>query len=194
MIGSRAHPRSRGENLKATTESRSIPGSSPLTRGKPGVADEGQTDDGLIPAHAGKTPLPVVRAGWRRAHPRSRGENHRRHRAAIEAGGSSPLTRGKHAPPGAWLSHDGLIPAHAGKTSHHDLSKVRTWAHPRSRGENCLRYGGQNHVPGSSPLTRGKPHLAPPGPRGPGLIPAHAGKTLPDLRFYRADRSDLGKP
>ena len=27
-----------------------------------------------------------------------------------------------------------------------------------------------------------------------GLIPAHAGKTLPDLRFYRADRSDLGKP
>ena len=27
-----------------------------------------------------------------------------------------------------------------------------------------------------------------------GLIPAHAGKTLPDLRFYCADRSDLGKP
>ena len=27
-----------------------------------------------------------------------------------------------------------------------------------------------------------------------GLIPTHAGKTLPDLRLYRADRSDLGKP
>ena len=47
---------------------------------------------------------------------------------------------------------------------------------------------------GSSPLTRGK-HCARRCRRlCPGLIPAHAGKTLPDLRFYRADRSDLGKP
>ena len=47
---------------------------------------------------------------------------------------------------------------------------------------------------GSSPLTRGKQgQVATPGVV-PGLIPAHAGKTLPDLRFYRADRSDLGKP
>ena len=48
--------------------------------------------------------------------------------------------------------------------------------------------------PGSSPLTRGKRMDRRANTRRQGLIPAHAGKTLPDLRFYCADRSDLGKP
>ena len=47
---------------------------------------------------------------------------------------------------------------------------------------------------GSSPLMRGKLAVVLPLLFGDGLIPAHAGKTLPVLRFYRADRSDLGKP
>ncbi len=69
-----------------------------------------------------------------------------------------------------------------------------TRAHPRSRGENSRVVLEAVHTAGSSPLTRGKPvnidiHAA-----TLGLIPAHAGKTLPDLRFYCADRSDLGKP
>ena len=49
-------------------------------------------------------------------------------------------------------------------------------------------------VKGSSPLTRGKLQDFAARLQATGLIPAHAGKTLPDLRFYRADRSDLGKP
>ena len=52
------------------------------------------------------------------------------------------------------------------------------WAHPRSRGENDLIRKKGTTIWGSSPLTRGKPFaLALAGLR-PGLIPAHAGKTL----------------
>ena len=47
---------------------------------------------------------------------------------------------------------------------------------------------------GSSPLTRGKLGALGDSDDLVRLIPAHAGKTLPDLHFYRADRSDLGKP
>ena len=68
------------------------------------------------------------------------------------------------------------------------------WAHPRSRGENLMGLATTLLTEGSSPLTRGKRLERAAHPGCHGLIPAHAGKTLPDLRFYRADRSDLGKP
>ena len=51
----RAHPRSRGENATSSASSNSIPGSSPLTRGKHSQCDEMRPEAGLIPAHAGKT-------------------------------------------------------------------------------------------------------------------------------------------
>ena len=108
--------------------------------------------------------------------------------------GSSPLTRGKPDPVPRRLDGRRLIPAHAGKTRRRCRGHVESPAHPRSRGENLevdfLKIGGL----GSSPLTRGKPSLAPTAAAAAGLIPAHAGKTLSDLRFYQADRSDLGKP
>ena len=51
------------------------------------------------------------------------------------------------------------------------------WAHPRSRGENSTgEYFGATFL-GSSPLTRGKPIMAPEPAKVTGLIPAHAGKT-----------------
>ena len=91
--------------------------------------------------------------------------------------GSSPLTRGKHAPGGCACVRDRLIPAHAGKTRWHAVSRIPTAAHPRSRGENHAPGGCSRVRDGSSPLTRGK--LA---DRGIPiwkyrLIPAHAGKT-----------------
>ncbi len=51
----RAHPRSRGENLKVDLFQAFPPGSSPLTRGKRLTGAGGATGAGLIPAHAGKT-------------------------------------------------------------------------------------------------------------------------------------------
>ena len=51
-------------------------------------------------------------------------------------------------------------------------------AHPRSRGENKFDPGSQWSERGSSPLTRGKQDGSTSGAYMPGLIPAHAGKTL----------------
>ncbi len=92
--------------------------------------------------------------------------------------GSSPLTRGKRSEVQGSIEATGLIPAHAGKTSHHLPARERGSAHPRSRGENAGRTGRGGPGWGSSPLTRGKPWCKPCLPRHVGLIPAHAGKTL----------------
>ena len=55
MASPGAHPRSRGENPSAWTRSESVPGSSPLTRGKRGSTVRWSRVPRLIPAHAGKT-------------------------------------------------------------------------------------------------------------------------------------------
>ena len=149
---------------------------------------------GLIPAHAGKTPAAGPWPSSGAAHPRSRGENKTISPIASRRAGSSPLTRGKRFLGRERASWGGLIPAHAGKTLGGLGALFSMQAHPRSRGENPDRLSDSQLNRGSSPLTRGKPcDWSLPGRTG-GLIPAHAGKTLSDLRFYRTDRSDLGKP
>ena len=91
--------------------------------------------------------------------------------------GSSPLTRGKREDIGGRSVRDGLIPAHAGKTSVHPLVVACPAAHPRSRGENSRAAAMSSFAAGSSPLTRGK-HDGPSAPVADvRLIPAHAGKT-----------------
>ena len=75
---SRAHPRSRGENVIAPVMLDRRLGSSPLTRGKRADRHDSQADGGLIPAHAGKTSAPICVMIGSRAHPRSRGENLRK--------------------------------------------------------------------------------------------------------------------
>ena len=169
-------------------------GSSPLTRGKPNHDVGWRDQPRLIPAHAGKTREIFSFARHYGAHPRSRGENPAEGTDRELDAGSSPLTRGKRAERLAVVQHEGLIPAHAGKTG--DLVKAYNLdkAHPRSRGENAGGTPGKAPVGGSSPLTRGKRVTGCPQLRADRLIPAHAGKTLPDLRFYCADRSDLGNP
>ena len=154
--GSPAHPRSRGENCPAYRWSRTTAGSSPLTRGKPMVSIGLSFFEGLIPAHAGKTGSNPARAGTRRAHPRSRGENLAGAGGLIAVWGSSPLTRGKHLQAHGIDPLAGLIPAHAGKTdwARHDHDQGE--AHPRSRGENTSTLVDAVDARGSSPLTRGK--------------------------------------
>ena len=51
----RAHPHSRGENIKAAAAAVAEWGSSPLTRGKPHRHRVQRHEGGLIPTHAGKT-------------------------------------------------------------------------------------------------------------------------------------------
>ena len=73
----------------------------------------------------------------------------------------------------------GLIPAHAGKTAAASSDDSPIEAHPRSRGENRELKQDDTGACGSSPLTRGKPHLGHSSPAARRLIPAHAGKTGP---------------
>ena len=152
-------------------------GSSPLTRGKRDARFLQYLDHGLIPAHAGKTTLWTATRSPVRAHPRSRGENVFRRVVVGVAGGSSPLTRGKHEHARELGVLVGLIPAHAGKTRGRRRRTCPARAHPRSRGENGgLTLSGHSDW-GSSPLTRGK-HLRGALPKQRDrLIPAHAGKT-----------------
>ena len=75
----------------------------------------------------------------------------------------------------------GLIPAHAGKTLRSARLSWPIWAHPRSRGENNLITIRRETSCGSSPLTRGKLTISSAWLRPWGLIPAHAGKTLPQV-------------
>ena len=91
----RAHPRSRGENQLLATFSSHSGGSSPLTRGKHEEPQARPARQGLIPAHAGKTGWPGRPGRWKRAHPRSRGENTSMTPRSVAPMGSSPLTRGK---------------------------------------------------------------------------------------------------
>ena len=189
-----AHPRSRGENKRTAPGADQAIGSSPLTRGKRRLTSMLTTHSRLIPAHAGKTCVVFIVTGPVRAHPRSRGENCRRWCRSGRCSGSSPLTRGK--PRSRWRrgARGRLIPAHAGKTRRARSPAGVSGAHPRSRGENPTVEAGKLITAGSSPLTRGKLAVEGEAVGVGGLIPAHAGKTLPDLRFYCADRSDLGNP
>ena len=172
------HPRSRGENRIAVPRASNRSGSSPLTRGKLYLGAQAFAARGLIPAHAGKTSLtsPTSLQAW--AHPRSRGENFPASWSMLVPPGSSPLTRGKLRARGARALRGGLIPAHAGKTRSRSTGRRPRGAHPRSRGENPVKVWGLTCPGGSSPLTRGKHVPSVYGGRRPGLIPAHAEKTI----------------
>ena len=117
--GTRAHPRSRGENQNS------------------GLMVRMRT--GLIPAHAGKTRAAIRSGRAAGAHPRSRGENIVDKPNILAGLGSSPLTRGKPERAGVEGDDCRLIPAHAGKTLIWSAPDLKTAAHPRSRGENPYR-------------------------------------------------------
>ena len=152
----RAHPHSREENVVLRRLPAAAAGSSPLTLGKlirlrhvgliegliPAHAGKhpqhvaGNSPGGLIPTHAGKTDSTSSCRTYRRAHPRSRGENKQLLVAAASQRGSSPLTRGKRYLTTIKPTLANLIPAHAGKTRCTVSRSRRCRAHPRSRGEN----------------------------------------------------------
>ena len=134
--GRRAHPRSRGENDYFQVADAVDAGSSPLTRGKRRRCFVHTKQQGLIPAHAGKTVRCQRCPAGVAAHPRSRGENNNVTCVSLVSRGSSPLTRGKRIRAWCMRNRAGLIPAHAGKTQSYFKPLSRAWAHPRSRGEN----------------------------------------------------------
>ena len=191
--GSRAHPRSRGENVDWVYNSVTGVGSSPLTRGKLLRGASRQDGRGLIPAHAGKTVPDWEHKALPGAHPRSRGENALADMGAYTGNGSSPLTRGKQQQRGRDNLDARLIPAHAGKTDSVEREAREVEAHPRSRGENG--HGRREHLRprGSSPLTRGKPPGGGQPPPRPGAHPRSRGENTcwPSTRSISRGSSPL---
>ena len=131
----RDHPRIRGEHSISRRVDAKRSGSSPHTRGAPGVVGDRECGERIIPAYAGSTQDCSKRQG--------------------DGRGSSPHTRGA---PMHGLG-DGLtgriIPAYAGSTPHAAASATRLQDHPRIRGEHTTFVPEIDVPDGSSPHTRG---------------------------------------
>ena len=171
------HPRSRGEY--SATQPRLPPrrGSSPLSRGIHAIAALQPTYVGIIPALAGNTVPRRPNSSATGDHPRSRGEYPGSVWRAISRPGSSPLSRGILLHKVGSNRKYRIIPALAGNTASCFATPDATSDHPRSRGE----YGSAAEevvvLGGSSPLSRGIPHLLGPGSGFRRIIPALAGNT-----------------
>ena len=152
-------------------------GSSPHTRGAPADDFVVVQENGIIPAYAGST-LDPDRSGvgdW--DHPRIRGEHYAAHKVALEAGGSSPHTRGARPPCRRRPSSRRIIPAYAGSTGPQSDTKERHQDHPRIRGEHFQFSFRLSLGAGSSPHTRGALLVVVVTLPGCGIIPAYAGST-----------------
>ena len=111
------HPRACGENRAIPMKQRSRLGSPPRMRGKHAKNLGHDCNQGITPAHAGKT-----FRSWRRRvcswdHPRACGENRRSAGRGLREMGSPPRMRGKLSQFVILPEQVGITPAHAGKTA-----------------------------------------------------------------------------
>ena len=146
-------------------------------RGKAAQSVQLPDNLGIIPAHAGKSPVTAEMDFERNNHPRSCGEKVLVPLCIGQTDGSSPLMRGKGRAIFCMRGRARIIPAHAGKRSSHSISGWLTRDHPRSCGEKLLLVSHITPNTGSSPLVRGKALDERVAERGDGSIPAHAGKS-----------------
>mgnify|MGYP007031744448 CR=1 FL=1 len=152
-------------------------GSSPLTRGGPGLDWLCAGLFRLIPAYAGRTCLYSAAVMPWAAHPRLRGADLPIDYDLFGRTGSSPLTRGGQSYFSRGWLNDGLIPAYAGRTKTGGYRGEPERAHPRLRGADISMLARMSAGVGSSPLTRGGPWGRQSLWDAPGLIPAYAGRT-----------------
>ena len=163
------HPRIRGEHKHGPYRGTYSTGSSPHTRGAPGVG--------------------VAQFAVSLDHPRIRGEHLVRSIDVSCAKGSSPHTRG--APPrfGVLGEAARIIPAYAGSTRRSSPRGVPRRDHPRIRGEHPTPRSATKPDSGSSPHTRGAPHARRRHAPARRIIPAYAGSTMvrDSMRRLRSD-------
>ena len=154
---SRDHPRACGEHPKGFEGGRDGRGSSPRMRGTHPLRAVPHIWAGIIPAHAGNTPV--------------------RCRSAVSKQGSSPRMRGTRCLVGRVSVAHGIIPAHAGNTKEVMRCSSASWDHPRACGEHQVLQTAIAGLPGSSPRMRGTPPITKFHGALRGIIPAHAGNT-----------------
>ena len=152
-------------------------GTSPPTRGKPGVGVGLQRKPRNIPAHTGKTKRKASHHNRNTEHPRPHGENVRKRNYSSGTSGTSPPTRGKLMRGCGRQGRGRNIPAHTGKTGRGCRAGPARPEHPRPHGENLGEYYTGGIEGGTSPPTRGKPGTGPVHRHHQRNIPAHTGKT-----------------
>ena len=131
------HPRACGEHIPKTFERRLVHGSSPRMRGTPDAIHDLGAKHRFIPAHAGNTPVGIVRRFKRPVHPRACGEHGPPAPAGWSPGGSSPRMRGTQSTGLSLPFPLRFIPAHAGNTSIGRLCFSVCTVHPRACGEHA---------------------------------------------------------
>ena len=102
--------------------------------------------------------------------------------------GSSPHTRGARVHPAGLFQRQGIISAYAGSTSGRLPESPATRDHPRIRGEHLATVFIKRSILGSSPHTRGAPHVRGCRADNRGIIPAYAGSTSPVSQARRSRR------
>ena len=179
------HPRSRGVYGDVADAHNLAQGSSPLARGLPYVSRHKVAPSGIIPARAGFTHAPSVRASDFADHPRSRGVYSARESSIPMMKGSSPLARGLRRRARCRACARRIIPARAGFTEDLHEGREDSSDHPRSRGVYLSEVIRGGMRAGSSPLARGLRIVGLVGcPRGR-IIPARAGFTPSPRRGWR---------
>ena len=150
------HPRACGENSFLTDTWTMRRGSPPRMRGKRGFREQVYEQNGITPAHAGKTYFAVLPWFVRGDHPRACGENEMIELRFAQIRGSPPRMRGKRIFVDPAARARGITPAHAGKTPEVLDGSGGIWDHPRACGENFIPYHAPYFVKGSPPRMRGK--------------------------------------
>ena len=185
-LGSRDHPRLRGEHSTPSLTMLSWWGSSPLARGTHDGVEREDGEDGIIPACAGNTRRRTPSSSPDGDHPRLRGEHAATGLFYESEGGSSPLARGTRDDAVRGTDATGIIPACAGNTPSSEPPLRGLQDHPRLRGEHAQQEDPRGPCGGSSPLARGTLRQRLECIAIPGIIPACAGNT--NMSCARTDR------
>ena len=180
------HPRGCGEHMNALHDPARPRGSSPRMRGARLHQGPEHLHRGIIPADAGSTVWSSGACVRRADHPRGCGEHTVISGCALSSGGSSPRMRGALHVASGCKPLPGIIPADAGSTWWHLISKAGDTDHPRGCGEHHQATGLFQQLAGSSPRMRGA-HI-------PGLIPANQTRIIPaDAGSTPQQRSGKGR-
>ena len=177
------HPRGCGEHEAFFAGEESWSGSSPRMRGAPGLLLRLFEPQGIIPADAGSTYMPVSALDLPEDHPRGCGEHFTVRWSDSRVLGSSPRMRGAQYIILLGRCVAGIIPADAGST----ITKI-DWRehdedHPRGCGEHAASTRPFRASLGSSPRMRGARDTMLETPRHHRIIPADAGSTLERRRY-----------
>ena len=151
------HPRACGEHATTAYAATHDLESSPRMRGTRVPAIARAYPHGIIPAHAGNTPVWGTLRIPTRDHPRACGEHSADMSSPPNNSGSSPRMRGTLFVRRGGCAVAGIIPAHAGNTIRVLVEILTPWDHPRACGEHVTQNNESLDVKGSSPRMRGTP-------------------------------------